>query len=120
MEGHYHTSGAVYELPARLAPQAVTRSLVQEFGTYSSVYMLRMLRQENRWWWHARRDDLQHPLKQRLLRAFSPLEDQWRTAILRQGRQVVEEAVRFVETNSSSPWDGLSTKVTDGAARNDR
>jgi hypothetical protein len=95
-EGHYHTSGAVYELAERLAPDATIHSMVQEFGTYSSVHMLRMLRQENRWWWHARRDDLQHRIKQRFLRAFSPLDEQWRAAILRQGRQLVEEAIRFL------------------------
>ena len=67
-------------------------SVIQEFGTYNSVAVLKALRAENRWA-HYGDGSIHHPTKLDLKEAFSPEDESWREAVLDRGKVVIRQAL---------------------------
>jgi len=65
----------------------------QEFGTYSGVRVVHALREENRWH-HFGGGTLDHTTKRKLKEIFCPASESWRDAVLKRGRELVQQAVK--------------------------
>ena len=76
----------------RVLPRADMYSVIQEFGTYNSVAVLKALRAENRWA-HYGDGSIHHPTKLDLKEAFSPEDESWREAVLDRGKVVIRQAL---------------------------
>ena len=92
----YRIKGLFLQALEREIPQAKWTCMVQEFGTFHVLRMLKALREENRWHHYARKEQLDHPAKQELLHAFCPDDNRWRHAILTRGRKLVEDVASMV------------------------
>ena len=88
----YNNQGGLCAALPLVLPHARVAALTQEFGTYLPLRILHALREENRWH-HYGKGSLDHPSKRRLLRSFCPPAPTWRTAVLEQGRSLVQQAV---------------------------
>jgi hypothetical protein len=64
--------------------------ICQEFGTLGPLRVLKALREENRWHHYGQPEQIDHPAKHDLLRAFCPEETAWRRAVLKRGRELFE------------------------------
>ena len=84
--------GGHYTAFPRSVPQATTYFLTQEFGTYSPIKVVHVLREENRWhlYGEARPD---HPSKRRAKETFSPDSESWRWSVLRLGKRRLSQAM---------------------------
>lgn len=71
----------------------------QEFGTVSVWEVINALRDENTQHFEARRRNEalspENEGRQRLLRAFYPIEPEWRNAVLQKGRELVVQELRL-------------------------
>jgi hypothetical protein len=67
----------------------------QEFGTYSGVRVVHALREENRWY-HYGEGTLDHRTKRTLKEIFCPANESWREAVLKRGRDLVQQAVKEI------------------------
>lgn len=92
----YQARGMFCDAIARLVPHAECWGVVHEFGTYSSIRVLKALRAENRLWWYGDRNDLAHPVKQTFAERFFPSSADWRSRLLTRGRAVLEEALKVL------------------------
>ena len=92
----YRIRGLFVEGLEREIPHADWTCIVQEFGTFHVLPMLKALRQENRWHHYARKEQLDHPVKQQLLRAFCPDDVGWQDQILRRGKELIHEVAAMV------------------------
>lgn len=88
----YRVSGAYEEMYPRLLPKTDVYAVSQEFGTYSSVEVLRLLRAENRWH-HYGGGGMDHASKLDLREAFNPDDESWRRDVLRRGAEVIEQGL---------------------------
>ena len=95
----YIIRGLFVEALEREIPHVEWISMVQEFGTFAGVPMLKALRQENRWHHYAQKEELDHPVKQQLLRSFCPDDPGWRNQILRRGEELIHDMAALV-------WEG--------------
>lgn len=95
----YRASGAIDSMVPRVLPKARVYFLTQEFGTYSSVKVLRALREENRWD-HYGDGTVNHPTKQKLKEIFGPEDESWRRSVLARGRQLLKQAMELSFANS--------------------
>jgi len=88
----------------RLLPKAEVTPVSVEFGTVSPMKIFRAVRAEN--WLHHHAGP-EHPkvraLKTRLLRAFYPDSDEWRTFVWNQGKDAVERALVYLARGRQSP-----------------
>jgi hypothetical protein len=85
---HYRTRGSFLGCLSVAFPEARWLTVAQEFGTISSVAVLKALRDENRLWHYGCATDLNDRRKIALRRAFDPDDDGWRDSILAQGRDL--------------------------------
>ena len=92
----YRIRGLFVEALEREIPHADWTCIVQEFGTFHVLPMLKVLRQENRWHHYARKEQLDHPVKQQLLRAFCPDDFGWQDQILRRGKELIHDVAAMV------------------------
>ncbi len=92
----YRIKGLFLQALEREIPQAKWTCMVQEFGTFHVLRMLKALREENRWHHYGQKEQIDHPVKQQLLQAFCPDDDRWRREILTRGRELVKEVAAMV------------------------
>ncbi|HYR42311.1 MAG TPA: DUF2817 domain-containing protein [Terriglobia bacterium] len=89
----YRPQGGLADLLSAALPQAHVDFIGQEFGTYNPVKVLHALREENRWH-HYGSGTVPHPTKRALKQAFCPDDESWRRAVLKRGRELVEDGRR--------------------------
>ncbi|MDA2936814.1 M14 family metallopeptidase [Acidobacteria bacterium AH-259-A15] len=87
----YRVRGSFLEALGREMPQVDWACVLQEFGTFHVLRVLKALREENRWHHYGQKDQLDHSAKQGLLQAFCPDDDRWRREILSRGRELVDD-----------------------------
>jgi hypothetical protein len=92
----YFIQGGFSVALPRILPNTHLEALTQEFGTYPVLQILHALREENRWH-HYGDGTLQHPAKHRLLEMFLPSSPTWRSAVLQQGRSLLEQAAKVLD-----------------------
>jgi len=92
----YRVRGLFVEALEREIPHADWTCMVQEFGTFHVLRVLKALREENRWHHYGKNEQIDHPAKQHLLHAFCPEDDGWRREILTRGRELVDEVAAMV------------------------
>ena len=90
----HQTRGANYNMYYRLFPEARTYFAAQEFGTYHAVRVVKALRAENRRHQYGA-GGIDHATKAELREMFNPAAEEWRTAVLRRGREVIRQALGF-------------------------
>lgn len=83
----YRVRGAQSDMYDRLFPASELFFAGQEFGTFHPFRVLAALRAENRWH-HYGAGSLDHPCGRRLMEVFCPDDEEWREAVLKQGREV--------------------------------
>jgi hypothetical protein len=96
----YQVRGTYDTIFRRALPEADVCFVVQEFGTYSNVRVLKALRAEN-CWHRASGDSLDHQCKTDLVEAFAPKSESWRDAVLQRGRTVTRQAQALL---TSAAW----------------
>jgi hypothetical protein len=90
----YYARGSIGSLTARLLSTAQMYVLTLEFGTYSSLRMLRLLRAENRLHHHGDpQSEIGRSIKRRLLESFCPPDERWRTEVVAQGTRVLQQGL---------------------------
>ncbi|MDA2925388.1 M14 family metallopeptidase [Acidobacteria bacterium AH-259-L09] len=92
----YRVKGSFLGGLGREIPQVDWTCILQEFGTLHVLRVLKALREENRWHYHGRKEQLDHPAKQQLLRAFCPDDERWRHDILTRGQELVDNVASVV------------------------
>lgn len=89
-----HLSGTVKQAFARMLPDAEVTAVGLEFGTLTPMAVFKAIRAEN---WLHHHGGAGHPdaakIKQQLLRAFYPDDDNWKRKVWEQGRLVVDQAL---------------------------
>ena len=94
--------GLAAGLVKALSKHAELDFVTQEFGTTDSgPAMLSALRSENHW--VRRGAQLDHPARQRLKEAFSPLDIRWQRAVVDNGVSLVERTARFLFSKHATP-----------------
>ena len=88
----YRIKGAYDTMYPRALPKTDVYFLSQEFGTYSAVEVVRLLRAENRWHHHGEAS-LDHSSKLELKEAFGPDDESWRRDVLHRGNEVIEQGL---------------------------
>lgn len=86
----YRARGCFQEALEYVLPCASCVSITQEFGTYSPMKIVSILREENLWHQHGERANLKHRSKNRMLNAFCPPDKGWRSGVLQCGRELVD------------------------------
>jgi len=89
----YRIAGGLEEMIFRVFSKRRPDFIGQEFGTYSGMKVIHALREENRWHQYGA-GSLDHAAKRRLKEAFCPDDENWRNAVLRRGRELIQQAVR--------------------------
>jgi hypothetical protein len=92
----YRIEGGLPSLLSDALPEARLDFIGQEFGTFNAIKVLHALREENRWH-HYGTGGVDHPAKGALKQAFCPDDDAWRRAVLKRGREVLDQAWRLFE-----------------------
>jgi hypothetical protein len=91
----YEINGALGPWLEELMPAVQYDCLLSEFGTYNALSVLRTLRFENTVHHYASSDAaLVEQSKQRLMEAFCPRSERWRTLTLASALRVISQAVR--------------------------
>jgi hypothetical protein len=96
----YRCTGTLLSGVQRMFPEARVDALCQEFGTYPPPWMLKALRQENRFYLYgggAECDPLTHPLKRATLRMFHPNNARWRRRSLELGDERLQQAIASLD-----------------------
>ena len=96
----YRVTGSYDTLYRRALPEADACCVVQEFGTYNVVRVLKALRAENRWH-HYGDGGIDHPTKMDLSEVFVPADQAWREAVLHRGSIVIRQAMGLVTVGLS-------------------
>jgi hypothetical protein len=101
----YRATGTVDGIVRRAARGAAVDFLVQEFGTYHSIRVLRALREENRRYRLSTGAIVRGgaPAGSMLVDVFAPASLRWRAAVLERGRAVIRRALDFLDTAPLSP-----------------
>jgi hypothetical protein len=89
----YRATGLFGALFHEALPHADVQFVVQEFGTYHALRVLRALRSENRSFHHG-----DGAAKSTLLKVFVPRDDRWRRAVLGRGRATIGEAWQWLNS----------------------
>jgi hypothetical protein len=90
-DGAYLARGSMGGYLPHAFPTARIDCVLQELGTYSSLRVLRALREENRWHHHGRAT-LDHPVKRALREAFCPASPAWRARVVERGVRLLRAA----------------------------
>ncbi len=90
----YRIEGGLPGLVSDALPNARVDFVGQEFGTYNPIKVLHVLREENRWHHHGS-GTLDHPSKRALVLAFCPDDMSWRGAVLKRGRDLMDQALGY-------------------------
>ena len=90
--GGYTVRGGQVDLYRQLFPDVPLSFFTQEFGTYSGVRLLKVLRAENYHHQHADRR-VDHPSKRALRDAFCPRSRRWRARVLEDGLRLIQATV---------------------------
>lgn len=97
---HYAARGTIGAVTARAFPDARVRTSTLEFGTYSSIRVLRALRAENRLFHHGGDPGLAARVHAAVAETFCPDDAGWRAALLGHGRRVFGQiATAFNDRN---------------------
>jgi len=88
----YRIAGGLEEMIFRVFSKRRPDFIGQEFGTYSGMKVIHALREENRWQQYGAGGP-DHPAKRRLKETFCPDDENWRSAVLRRGRELIQQAV---------------------------
>lgn len=89
-----HLQGMVEQAFHRVLPNAEITAVSLEFGTLSPIRVFWALRNENWLYHHGGKNHLDgRRIRTQLLRAFYPNGKDWRGNVLRQGKEVVEQAL---------------------------
>jgi len=91
----YEYSGGHSHIYKQILSQTQVDFITQEFGTYSNLYVLQALREENRYH-HFYGKQPSHRSKQRLKEAFCPAHTDWRTSIIESGVTFFEKVNGYV------------------------
>ncbi len=76
-----------------LFPQSIYDFLTVEFGTYSTMEVMKTLRVENcAYWWGKPETASYQLIKQRMMEVFCPSDQRWRQAVITQGLKLVQQA----------------------------
>jgi predicted deacylase len=89
----YEIRGGLGTWCQALLPQCQYDFLTAEFGTYSTIQVLKALRSENRAYWWAKPNHNYDWTKQRLVKMFAPSSQTWRAKCLTQGLNICEQAL---------------------------
>jgi hypothetical protein len=76
-----------------LLPKCRYDLLTAEFGTYSTIQVLKSLRSENRAYWWGKADQSYEWTKQQLVEMFAPISQKWREQCLAQGLDICKQAL---------------------------
>ncbi|WP_333312367.1 MULTISPECIES: DUF2817 domain-containing protein [unclassified Microcoleus] len=76
-----------------LLPECRYDLLTAEFGTYSTIQVLKALRAENRAYWWGKSDQSYEWTKDQLVEMFAPISRKWREQCLTQGLDVCKRAL---------------------------
>jgi hypothetical protein len=96
----YRATGTYDTIFRRAAPGAGVDFVVQEFGTYSSLRVLKVLRAENLR--HRQGDEgIDHPTKVDLRETFCPSDESWRMAVLTRGGAAIGQALGLLAGKKS-------------------
>jgi hypothetical protein len=91
-----HLEASLKLVIPRMLPKAEVTSVSLEFGTVPPMEVFKAVRAENWLHHHAGPGHRKaHALKARLLRAFLPDSEEWRTAVWNQGKEVIDRAVAY-------------------------
>jgi len=96
----YRCTGTLLSGVQRMFPEARVDALCQEFGTYPPPWMLKALRQENRFYLYgggADCDPCSHPLKRGTLQMFHPASAYWRRRVLALGDERLQQAIASLD-----------------------
>jgi hypothetical protein len=107
----YPVRGAQHDRYYRLFPKAKIYFATQEFGTYHSMRIVKVLREENRWH-HYGAGTVDHPTKTRLRKAFNPDGARWRRLILKRGVEVINQGLKLAFEREG---DGLGKKESNAS-----
>jgi hypothetical protein len=90
----YQATGTYDRILRQALPDAAVYFVVQEFGTYDTVRVLKALRAENRR--HHRRPRTSDPVAgSELAAVFNPRDESWRAAVLNRGRAAIRSGLRL-------------------------
>ncbi len=88
----YKVRGGLGTWCQALFPHCHYDALTAEFGTYSSIQIVKALRAENRAYWWAKPDQSREWTKQQLLEMFAPAHKPWREQSVAKGLEVCKQA----------------------------
>jgi len=91
----YAIRGAHSEIFRQLPTTHTVDFITQEFGTYTNLYVLQALRDENRYH-HYEEIHIEHPAKQRLREAFNPSLLLWRASVIQDGESLFSRASEVI------------------------
>jgi Protein of unknown function (DUF2817) len=91
----YRVEGGLQSMIFRVFSKTRPIFIGQEFGTYSGIKVVHALREENRWH-HYGEGTLDHTTKRKLKEVFCPPSESWRKAVLKRGRELVEQALKEI------------------------
>ena len=91
----YAFKGGHVDAYKQLATQCSIDFITQEFGTYSNLYVLQALRDENREH-HFGQTDINSLAKRRLKEAFYPANPEWQAKILEDGASLFVRSAEWV------------------------
>lgn len=91
----YVVRGSLGAALPQVLPGVALDFVLQEIGTWSSIRVLRALREENRWH-HQGAGHLDHPTKRQLREALCPASAAWRTSAVAHGSNLVYRAAEWL------------------------
>jgi hypothetical protein len=102
----YKASGSLIEGISARFPKIRWTAMGQEFGTYSSLKGLMLLRAENAFtnWGDSKKPDAwRHPTRQATLDFMRPKSKPWRWKVVRRGEALFDQALDWIQRESGSP-----------------
>lgn len=93
----YRAKGTFDTIYRWTLPDVTLHFILQEFGTYSAIRVLRALRRENLRF-HAGDGQPDLSCGRELLATFAPSDPSWRAAVLNRGSAVADDALRLAAT----------------------
>jgi len=92
----YQIRGGLGTWCQALLPKCRYDLLTAEFGTYSSIQVLKALRDENRSYWWGEQSKRYNWTKNQLVEMFAPKSQKWRKQCLAQGLSICRQALNEV------------------------
>ena len=96
----YTVSGLLSRVTETVFDRAQVFPIVLEFGTYNFVHLMRVLRAENRFYFHGAKTALAADrIKREMLEIFCPRDPNWRRRFLENGMRVLARATAALSRN---------------------